>query len=749
MPDYPLPIVHPDDREMAASYLRFAADGGTGNDREFAILRKNGGERRVAMSWQPIFDVSGASLGFRASLRDVTERQRAEKALRESETKFRMLHEQASEGILLMDADENLLDANPRALELLGYAPCELRSLRYRDLLLGEELEAAPVRIQSVLAGETIRIERMMRKKNGEFTPMDVSARLIGDDLIQLMIRDMSERKRIEEELRKSRDMAEEASRAKGEFVARVSHELRNPLSGILGMTELVLKNAENAENAENGESAGSAGNAEQREYLGMIRDAALSLLTIINDLLDFSKMEAGRLDLRPVDFDLRETLEKIVKSFGVRAAAKNLELRLRIADNVPDLVRGDPARLAQVARNFLDNAVKFTDEGSVSLDVKRVERPGDAIKLLFQVRDTGSGIAGEDLPKLFQSFSQVGRAYQKHNQGTGLGLSISKQLVEMMDGAVWVESKAGKGTTFYFTAVFAPAGQGVAAQPEEDVAGAASLAPAPQRAQAGSGRALKVLLAEDNVVNRTFLSHFIADAGHVVVTAVNGLDAIEKLEREPFDVVLMDVQMPELDGVEAARRIRAAPKSRLDPDTPIIALSAYAMKEDRERFLDAGMNAFVSKPVDMQTLLGVIRAAAGGAQPEADQEGEKRSGAGEGDAEERTDVILDEAALSRRFKGREALLESLTADFLTSVDESLRGIREAMDEEDLERTASLAHSLVNAAIPIGSRLLTARGRDLEHAARNYGVKGAQAALDRLLPAARDVLERLRVFKAG
>ncbi len=755
MPDYPLPMVHPADREMTASYLRFAAEGGTGNDREFGVVRKNGGVRQVAMSWQPIFDASGASLGVRASIRDVTESKRAEKALRESETKYRMLHEQASEGIMLMDAGERILDANPRALELLGYPACELRNLRYHELLSPDDVEAAPVRMQSVLAGETVRIERMLRKKDGGYLPVDVSARLIGDDLVQLMFRDMAERKRIEEELRASRDMAEEANRAKGEFVARVSHELRNPLSGIIGMTELVLKTAREGD---------------QREYLGMIRDAALSLLTIINDLLDFSKMEAGKLDLRPVGFDLHETLSRIMKSFAVRADAKGVSLNLRIAASVPALVMGDPIRLTQVVRNFLDNAVKFTDQGSVSLDVKRVERPGEEIKLLFHVRDTGTGIAGEDLPRLFQSFSQVGHSYQKHSQGTGLGLSICKQLVEMMGGAVWVESKTGKGTTFYFTAVFAPAPQ-VQAADSALAAGEAEEAGGPDTGagtarpsgaadpanQAGPAvrdglrrkpRTLKVLLAEDNLVNRTFLSHFIADAGHDVITAVNGLDVLEKLEKERFDVVVMDVQMPEMDGVEASRRIRASSPDILDPNTPIIALTAYAMKEDRERFLQAGMNACVSKPVDMETLFLEIRKAAGETAP-AGRTGPESATRAESAAEpgEEPENILDEAALARRFKGREALLATLVGDFLASVEESLTRIGRAMARENLEETAALAHSLVNAAIPIGSRLMAARGRDLEHAARNYGVKGAQAALDRLLPVARAVLERLRRLK--
>lgn len=723
MPDYPLPMVHPEDREIVASYLRYAMEGGTGNDREFALVRRGGVICHVAMSWQPIFDSSGAAQGVRASIRDVTERKQAEKALRESETKFRMLHEQASEGIVLMDAEAKILDANPRALELLEYGAEEIRKISYQDLLHPEEVEVAPVRLPSVLAGETVRIERRLRKKNGDFIPFDVSARLIGDNVVQLMLRDMTERKRVEEELRHSRDIAEEANRAKGDFVARVSHEIRNPLSGILGMTDLVLK---------------TSLADDQREYLGMIRDAAGSLLTIINDLLDFSKIEAGKLDLRPVDFDIHDTLSKIMKTFSVRAEAKGIELKMRIAANVPALINGDPLRLTQVARNFLDNAMKFTEAGGVSLDVKRVERPGDDVKLLFQVRDTGSGIAGEDLPKLFQSFSQVGQSDKKRRQGTGLGLSISKQLVEMMHGTVWVESKVGKGTTFYFTTVFSPS---------ERTALPASGARSEEANQIFAvSRKLKVLLAEDNVVNRTFLSHFIQDAGHEVAAVVNGLEAIEKLEQERFDVVVMDVQMPEMDGVEATKRIRRSPASRLDRDVPIIALTAYAMKEDMERFLAAGMNACVSKPVNMDELFRVIRKAAGERiSGEAQHAPPEKSSLEVMESEE----VLDVTRLNTRFKGKEALLETLVGDFLVSVEQSMEKLRAAFVGENLEEAAEIAHSLVNAAIPIGSRLMVARGRDLEHAARNYGVKGAKTAYERLTPVVGEVLDRLKNIKEG
>ncbi len=723
MPDYPLPMVLSEDREVVASYLRYAMEGGTGSDREFSLVRRGGGISYVAMSWQPIFDSTGASLGVRASIRDVTERKKAEKALRESETKYRMLHEQASEGIVLMDADARILDANPRALELLEYGAEEIRKIRYEDLLHPEEVEFAPVRLPSVLAGETVRIERLLRKKNGDYVSFDVSARLIGDNVVQLMLRDMTERKRIEEELRRSRDIAEEANRAKGDFVARVSHEIRNPLSGILGMTDLVMK---------------TALADDQREYLGMIRDAAGSLLTIINDLLDFSKIEAGKLDLRPVDFDIHETLSKIMKGFSVRAEAKGIELKMRIAANVPAFINGDPLRLTQVVRNFLDNAVKFTDAGGVSMDVKRIERPGEAVKLLFQIRDTGSGIAGEDLPKLFQSFSQVGQSNRKRRQGTGLGLSISKQLVEMMNGTVWVESKVGKGATFYFTAVFKPMDRTALPASGEKSDEAAKVF--------AVSRKLKILLAEDNVVNRTFLSHFIRDAGHEVAVAVNGLEVLEKLEQERFDVVVMDVQMPEMDGVEATKRIRRSHESRLDPDVPIIALTAYAMKEDKERFLAAGMNACVSKPVNMEELFKVIRKAAGerssGEAPPADSEAPAPEAV-------ESEEILDVTRLNARFKGKEALLETLVGDFLVSVEEGLEKLGSAFAEENLEEAASIAHSLVNAAVPIGSRLMVARGRDLEHAARNYGLKGAQAAYARLTPVVDEVLDRLKNLKAG
>jgi CheY-like chemotaxis protein/nitrogen-specific signal transduction histidine kinase len=405
------------------------------------------------------------------------------------------------------------------------------------------------------------------------------------------MFRDVSERKRFEEELVRAKNAAEEANKAKGVFLATMSHEIRTPLSNVIGMAELTLE----AELSE-----------ELRENLEIILDSAVSLLDIINDILDLAKIEARGISLAHVDFNLRRALERTMRNFSTQAARKNDTLYLDVAHDVPDVLNGDPGRLAQVLRNLVHNAIKFTENGSITISVTRKEPGDDPVTLLFSVSDTGIGVPQDKINRLFLSFTQVDSTYQEKYKGTGLGLAISKKLVELMGGAIWVESDEGKGSVFSFTTTLRPQSR------QQDADHRPTRSRHEQLGEENAytprlGEPASILFAEDNAINQLFIADFLKSAGHRVTTVSNGKEALAAFAQQPFDLILMDIQMPEMDGIEATRSIRGAETPPFDKTIPILALTAYAMREDRKRFLEAGMNGCITKPVDRPLLLRTV----------------------------------------------------------------------------------------------------------------------------------------------
>jgi PAS domain S-box-containing protein len=491
--------------------------------------------------------------------------ERAEE-LRRASLDYRRIFENAHDAILILSTEgEVVLNVNRRACEIYGLS---------REEFIGMSLEAVSENVprgrlqvaETVEHGGFYNFETVQRRKDGSRMFLEINASAIeyeGHPAILSINRDLTERRRAEE-LRLAKEAAEQADQAKGRFLANMSHEIRTPMAGILGLTGLLRK---------------TSLSAQQSHYAELIQSSTTLLLRLIDDILDFSKIEADALAFERVRFDLQGTLSEIVDLLRFTAASRDTELTLAFGAGVPEWAWGDPARLRQVLTNLIGNALKFTAAGTVDVEVRRL---ADG-RLRFAVRDTGIGIPAESQGRMFGLFSQGDSSTSRRFGGSGLGLAISKRIVEQMQGEIGFESKAGEGSTFWFILNLE-----TAFPPRLPLAAGAG---EPRRACPRH----RILVAEDNLINQLVVVEQLKALGYDVAAVHNGWEALKALESGDYDLVLMDCQMPELDGYDATRRIReGAEKSRR---IPIVALTAHAMQEDLDRCLTAGMNDYITKP--------------------------------------------------------------------------------------------------------------------------------------------------------
>ena len=697
--------------------------------RHFECVRtgKHGKQLHVAITASPVRDAANQIIGASLIARDVTESRLAEEQIR-------LLLDSTAEAIYGIDLDGACTFCNAACIRMLGYErPAELLGKIMHATMHHSHADGKPYAVEACQIYQAFRVgkgshaddEVLWRKDGTSFPaeywsyPIQQGGQYTGSVVTFL---DITDRKRAETEFLRAKEGAEAANRAKSEFLANMSHEIRTPMNGIIGMTDLVLE---------------TELSPEQAEYLHMVKGSADALLTILNDILDFSKMEAGKLELDYLNFNLRKSMGEVVKTLAINAQQKGLEFIFDVSPEVPDSVTGDPARTRQVLVNLVGNAIKFTERGEVEVNVQKETESVEGTILRFCVRDTGIGIPVEKQHKIFASFSQGDSSTTRKYGGTGLGLTIANQLVALMGGKLWVESDVGKGSTFCFTVQLRP---GVAASSSESlevsqlagvpilvvddnatnrriledslrcwkmaptvvasaakaiqtlqqVRGAGAQLPlvltdahmpeidgfglverirkdssldgikivvltsggergdaarcrtlgvsaylskpfdrlelrevllrvlAGDPAAPGTGtlvtrhtireeeRSLSFLVAEDNAVNQRLIARLLEKRGHNAVLVQNGREALEALDKQSFDIVLMDGQMPEMDGFEATKLIRQKEKVS-GKHLPIIALTAHAMQGDKERCLAAGMDGYVSKPLKIEELFSVI----------------------------------------------------------------------------------------------------------------------------------------------
>ena len=559
-------------------------------DIETQAYKKGGVLLNVSMSISAIQDVYGNITGAISILRDITKQKFAEQKIKESENKVRAILDNSPAAITLTDEQERIVAWNRFTEELLGKGKEDLYLKPVSSLYPDEEwtkIRCANIRKK----GFQQHFETKVFKNNGQLTDIALSVNILKDSANNIVgsvgvMQDITEQKKMQQMLMQAKQAAEEASKAKSLFLANMSHEVRTPMSTVMGMLDITLD---------------MELNDEQRENLKTAKDAADNLLSLLNDILDLSRVEAGKINLEMIELNIENIVKSVCKGLSVLAAKKGLWIIWDIDPRIPSVLVGDPLRVRQILVNLINNAIKFTFKGQIQIQVKLGALSEKDCEILCLVKDEGIGIPKDKHGILFNVFTQADESTTRRFGGTGLGLAICKKLVEMMGGKIWVESEDLKGSTFYFTAKFKTIKKKEEVPPplakiKEHAAGVHT---------AGAGQ-FSILLAEDNIVNQKIAVKLLEKKGWAVKTVDNGQKVLDVLDKEDFDVILMDAQMPILDGFETTKKIRDQEK-KTGRRIPIIALTARAMNEDKKKCLDVGMDGYVPKPIDRENLYETI----------------------------------------------------------------------------------------------------------------------------------------------
>ncbi len=671
------------------------------------------------MHWEnsAIFDDSGEIVEIQSVGRDITD-------MKLQQEKLELILEAAQNvSFVVTEPTEDQQDAlirefSPGAENLFGYAKEEALGKPVSLLHSQEEVEKFPEIHARISKNQAWHGRARLVRKSGEIFPALFTVypfRVYGEQGTLGVAIDITELERAQQELIQAKEQAEAANRAKTQFLANMSHEIRTPMSGIMGSLDMLAEQLPDPES---------------KRLMDMTRESARSLQRIIDDVLDLSKVEAGRMELQEQEFDFFALLDRVLSLHAVQAGHKDLRLEKEVPEGVPSRLVGDAHRLEQVLRNLVGNAVKFTSQGRVFLRVVPQGGSGERVQIRFEVLDTGPGIPEDFLPHLFESFTQADSSYGKRHQGTGLGLSISERLVRLMGGEISVQSVPGQGTVFYFTLPL-----GLPSTPE-----VSSTEDSLQEEEVQWDRPLRILVAEDVELNQEYIRFVLENAGHEVHSVYSGNEAVQSCARESYDAVLMDIQMPEMDGLEATRRIRSAereggvarerpsdgetegseslyasiPESR-NSRIPIIALTAYAMPEERDKFLAQGMDGYVSKPVEPGTLLQeLFRLVPAGRDSSRDQEASQESEAS------RESGLVDMEAVESRFSGHQELWQKLMDRFLQQeLPEYESSLKSRAESGELEELARVAHKLKGALGTLCATPLMERAAALQQAAQN------------------------------
>ena len=662
------------------------------------LVSRDGSHWPVDNSAAPILDAVGRITGVVLIFHEIADRRKVEQELAAAELRYRRLFEAAGDGILILDAaTAKILDANPGMADLLGDSGEDLLGKELWEIGLFKDAESAKSAVEGIERRGSMRWDDLpLLRPDGRHIPVELAATAYLEGkrtIVQCKIRDVAERKNAARDSAKTLEAAEAASRAKSEFLANMSHEIRTPMSAILGFAEMLLQKG-----------------AEECAQIGcarIIRQNAQHLLELINDILDLSKVEAGQMKVERISFDLPTLLFEIVSLARPRAAEKGLGFDVRFDGSIPRLIQSDPERLRQILLNLINNAMKFTESGKIDLRIVDEGAGSPNILLRVDVIDSGIGMSQEQLGRLFRPFSQGDVSIARKFGGTGLGLTISRQLAKLLGGDVTATSQPRMGSTFSMRIDGGPSAGVETLCGLTEATLPAKLDPSVKNEIYLRGR---ILLVEDGADNQRLLRMQLSGAGASVVSAANGQRAVELATTQPFDLILMDMQMPVMDGYSATVELR-----RRGIKIPIIALTAYAMAEDRDKCIASGCDDYLSKPVDEETLLSAVNRALGNER--APLPAKNR--------------VLDRAAFEPPSAGHEhgrirssladdpRMLEIIPA-FVERLPSKVQKMRDFLERQDLVALQQVVHELVGTAGGYGFAPVSPQARRAEQAIRAH-----------------------------